>query len=157
AAPGAHAGHRCFGADTAMQAAGDPAGPAIELRGITKAFVDVVANREVSLVFRRGEIHALLGENGAGKSTLISMLSGMLQPDAGTTRVGGREVVIDSPRRALDLGIGTVYQHVTLVPSLTVLENLMLGGRWTHRLDTAATRRRLAEFAASLGITVEAD
>jgi simple sugar transport system ATP-binding protein len=140
-----------------MQAAHDSSRPAIELDGITKRFPGVVANRDVSLVFRRGEIHALLGENGAGKSTLIGMLSGMLQPDEGTIRVDGNPVVIDSPRRALGLGIGTVYQHVTLVPTLTVLENLMLGGAWSTKLDRAATRRRLAEIAATLGIVVEAD
>jgi simple sugar transport system ATP-binding protein len=140
-----------------MQAATDPSRPAIELSSITKRFPGVVANRDVSLAFRRGEIHALLGENGAGKSTLIGMLSGMLQPDAGTIKVGGATVTIDSPRRALDLGIGTVYQHVTLVPTLTVLENLMLGGAWAKPLDRVATRRRLGEIAATLGIAVEAD
>jgi len=140
-----------------MQAATDPSRPAIEFSAITKRFPGVVANRDVSLAFRRGEIHALLGENGAGKSTLIGMLSGMLQPDEGTIRVDGNPVVIDSPRRALGLGIGTVYQHVTLVPTLSVLENLMLGGAWSTPLDRGATRRRLAEIAATLGIVVEAD
>ena len=140
-----------------MQAAIDPSRPAIELSGITKRFPGVVANRDVSLTFRRGEIHALLGENGAGKSTLIGMLSGMQQPDAGSIRVGGEAVTIDSPRRALELGIGTVYQHVTLVPTLTVLENLMLGGAWSKPLDRTATRRRLAEIAATLGIVAEPD
>ena len=124
---------------------------------MTKRFPGVLANDRVSFAVARGEIHALLGENGAGKSTLIGMLSGMLQPDEGTIRVDGNPVAIDSPRRALGLGIGTVYQHVTLVPTLTVLENLMLGGAWSTPVDRGATRRRLAEIAATLGIVVEAD
>src|SRR5262245_31966463 len=110
---------------TAPRAAGRPA---ISLRGITKRFPGVVANDDVSLDFFPGEIHVLLGENGAGKSTLIGMLAGMQQPDAGEISVGGRVVQIGSPRESLSHGIGIVFQHVLLVPSLTVIENLMLGG-----------------------------
>ena len=100
---------------------------AIELRGITKRFPGVVANNDIALDVLAGEIHVLLGENGAGKSTLIGILAGLQRPDAGSICVHGRPVSIASPRESLDLGIGTVFQHMQLVPSLTVLENLMLG------------------------------
>ncbi|MEQ8966683.1 MAG: ABC transporter ATP-binding protein [Azospirillaceae bacterium] len=129
----------------------------VELRGITKRFPGVVANQDVDLTIRPGEVHALLGENGAGKSTLISMLAGLLQPDEGEIRVDGRSVVIDSPRRALQLGIGTVFQHVMLVPTLTVAENLMLGGPWWRRPDRDAVVRRFTEMAAAFGIDVDPD
>ncbi|MDX6541839.1 MAG: ral nucleoside transport system ATP-binding protein, partial [Gaiellales bacterium] len=110
--------------------------PAVELIGITKAFPGVVANDDINLAIRAGEVHCLLGENGAGKSTLMSVLSGMTQPDAGRIRVGGNDVRIDSPRSALALGVGMVYQHSTLVPALSVLENLLLGESGGVRLDT---------------------
>jgi simple sugar transport system ATP-binding protein len=126
---------------------------AIELIDITKRFPGVLANDRVSVTVRHGEVHCLLGENGAGKSTLISILSGMLRPDSGSIKMDGAEVAIRSPRDALRLGIGTVYQHSTLIPALTVLENLILGARF--RLDRVAARERLAEMAAMLGIEVD--
>ena len=95
--------------------------PAVELLGISKTFPGVRANDDISLVLRRGEVHCLLGENGAGKSTLMAILAGMQQPDSGQIRVSGEDVRIASPRTALKLGIGTVYQHSTLVGALTVL------------------------------------
>lgn len=129
--------------------------PAIELTNITKRFPGVLANDRVSVTVQHGEVHCLLGENGAGKSTLISILSGMLRPDSGTIRMDGAEVSVRSPRDALRLGIGTVYQHSTLIPALTVLENLMLGARTRLMLDREGARRRLAEMAAMLGIDVD--
>src|SRR4051812_17810171 len=87
--------------------------PAVELIGITKSFPGVLANDDISLSVRRGEVHCLLGENGAGKSTLMSILAGMVRPDEGTIRIDGRDVEISSPRRALELGIAMVYQHTT--------------------------------------------
>src|SRR5882762_8515047 len=131
--------------------------PAVELVGITKQFPGVLANDDISLTVRRGEVHCLLGENGAGKSTLISILSGMVRPDAGEIRVGGRVVRIDSPRAALELGVGTVYQHSTLVRAVTVLENLLLGETRGLRLNVEAARARLAEVAATLGVEIDAD
>ena len=131
--------------------------PIVALRGITKRFPGVVANDDVSLSVYPAEVHALLGENGAGKSTLISILSGMQRPDRGTIEVRGRAMRIASPRTALDLGIGTVYQHPTLVPTLTVLENLMLGASWRAPMNRAATRARLNEIAALLGIALPED
>ena len=130
----------------------------VELRGITKAFPGVVANDRVDLAIHAGEVHALLGENGAGKSTLISILAGMYHPDAGEIRIDGEPQVIGSPRAAIGLGIGTVYQHLTLVPTLTVLENLMLGiGSQGARLDLSQARSRFDELKGVLGVTFEAD
>jgi simple sugar transport system ATP-binding protein len=141
--------------------------PAVELVGITKAYPGVVANDGIDLVVASGEVHCLLGENGAGKSTLMSILAGMVRPDRGIVRVDGRPVDVASPRRALDLGIGMVYQHVTLVPTLTVLENLMLGGREPGTgvrgrlraltLDSRTARERLGELCDMLGVEVDAD
>ncbi len=125
--------------------------------GITKQFPGVLANDDISFAARRREVHCLLGENGAGKSTLISILSGMVRPDAGEIRVGGDVARIDSPRAALERGVGTVYQHSTLVPALTVLENLLLGESRGLRLNAEAGRKRLAEVAATLGVDVDAD
>jgi general nucleoside transport system ATP-binding protein len=128
---------------------------AVELVGISKAFPGVQANDDISLVLRRGEVHCLLGENGAGKSTLIAILAGMQQPDSGRIRVAGADVRIDSPRAALKLGIGTVYQHSTLVGALTVIENLLLGDSRAVRLDASGARRRLEELSAMLGVEME--
>ncbi len=141
--------------------AGAPAGrsseAALALHGITRRFPGVLANDRISLVFRRGEIHALLGENGAGKSTLMAIVSGMLRPDSGSIEVAGRSVRIASPSAALRLGIGTVHQHVLLVPSLTVLENLMLGNPWWRPVDRDATLRRFTELAELLSVRVPPD
>jgi len=133
----------------------DTGAPIVELVGITKSFPGVLANDDVDLTLRRSEVHCLLGENGAGKSTLIGILSGLIRPDAGTIRIEGAETAISSPRRALELGIGTVHQHSTLIPALSVLENLMLGDSRGVRLDRAAARRRLAELAAQLGVEID--
>ncbi|HEX6662060.1 MAG TPA: ABC transporter ATP-binding protein [Gaiellaceae bacterium] len=129
--------------------------PIVELVGIAKSFPGVLANDDVSLTLRGGEVHCLLGENGAGKSTLIGILSGLIRPDAGTIRIEGVETAISSPRKALMLGIGTVHQHSTLIPALSVLENLMLGDNRGVRLDRAAARRRLAELAGQLGVEID--
>jgi simple sugar transport system ATP-binding protein len=138
-----------------VNARNDTGAPIVELVGITKSFPGVLANDDVDLTLRRSEVHCLLGENGAGKSTLIGILSGLIRPDAGTVRIEGVETVISSPRRALELGIGTVHQHSTLIPALSVLENLMLGDSRGVRLDRAAARRRLAELAAELGVEID--
>ena len=89
----------------------------VVLEGVTKRFPGVVANDSVDLRIRSGEVHVLLGENGAGKSTLIGMLSGLQQPDEGRILVDGKPTPITSPRHALSLGIGTVFQHMMLVPT----------------------------------------
>ncbi len=123
----------------------------------TKRYPGTVALDAVSLEFRAGEVHVLLGENGAGKSTLVSLLAGMQLPDEGAILVGGQTVRIDSPRRSMDLGIGTVFQRVLLVPSLTVIENLMLGGSWLRRLAREPALRRFGELAELLGTHIDPD
>jgi ABC-type uncharacterized transport system ATPase subunit len=125
------------------------------LRKVTKRFPGIVALDEVSLDFRGGEIHVLLGENGAGKSTLLGLLAGMQQPDAGEIIIDGKPVLIDSPRRSMDLGIGAVFQQLLLVPSLSVIENLMLGGPWWQPLKRDAALRRFGELATALAIRID--
>ena len=113
--------------------------PIVEMRGITKRFGPVLANDRIALDLWPGEVHAVLGENGAGKTTLMNVLSGMYQPDAGTIRIAGEEVRIASPADALRRGIGTVYQHFTLVPNLSILENVILGAE--GRIPPRSRRR----------------
>jgi general nucleoside transport system ATP-binding protein len=131
--------------------------PALELRHITKRFGTLVANRAVDFDVRRGEIHALLGENGAGKSTLMNVLYGLHQPDEGEIRLNGEPVQIDSPRRAIKLGIGMVHQHFMLVPVMTVAENLVLGAE-PHKgmlLDYKAAAARVRELSERFGLAVD--
>ncbi len=90
---------------------------AVEMRGIVKRFPGVVANDHVDFDVRAGEVHALLGENGAGKSTLMNILAGLYAADAGITRVRGKSVEFHSPRDAIEVGLGMVHQHFTLVDS----------------------------------------
>src|SRR3954452_1780856 len=133
--------------------------PALELRGITKRFGPIVANEAIDFDLRRGEIHALLGENGAGKSTLMNVLYGLHQPDEGEIRLDGKPVRIESPRRAIQLGIGMVHQHFMLVPVMTVAETLVLGTE-PHRgplLDYRAAHARARELSERFGLAVEPD
>jgi simple sugar transport system ATP-binding protein len=132
----------------------EAAPPLIRLERVTKRFPGITANDAVDLSIRAGEVHVLLGENGAGKSTLVAMLSGLLQPDAGRILIDGTPTAIGSPRQALALGIGTVFQHMMLVPTLTVAENLLLGGPWWQRPRTAELGARVAGIAARLGLEV---
>ncbi|MFV2062196.1 MAG: ABC transporter ATP-binding protein [Chloroflexota bacterium] len=138
-----------------MSSTVDETVPAVELIDITKAFPGVVANDHISLKAMPGEVLCLLGENGAGKSTLMSILSGLYQPDSGHIRIDGRDVRIDSPRNGRDLGIGMVYQHLSLIPTLTVLENLMLGSNPGLILDADGAATRLEELATTLGVEVD--
>src|SRR5262249_24735960 len=112
--------------------------PRLVLRGITKRYPAVVANDNVSLEVRAGEIHALLGENGAGKSTLMKIVYGVTKPDAGTIAWEGQIVHIGSPAEARRLGIGMVFQHFSVFETLTVAENISLS------LDERITPERLA-------------
>lgn len=100
--------------------------PLVEVRGMTKRFGDFVALDDVSLTLRPGTFHAVLGENGAGKSTLVKCIMGYHRPDAGRIVLDGRDCTVDNPRHAHALGFGMVYQHFTLVPSMTALENLVV-------------------------------
>jgi general nucleoside transport system ATP-binding protein len=127
------------------QAAPQQARPLLRLTGITKQFPGVLANRDISLELRRGEILGLLGENGAGKTTLMNVVYGLYHPDEGTIEVDGQEVTIPSPQHALQLGIGMVHQHFSLVPDMTVAENVALRASGRPRLS------RLPQVAAELG------
>src|SRR5579859_2720217 len=100
---------------------------AVEMRDISKSWPGVVANDQVHLTVRKGEIHALVGENGAGKSTLMNTLYGLVHPDSGEIFINGQHVHIGGPRDAIALGIGMVHQHFMLIPPLTVAENIVLG------------------------------
>src|SRR5690242_7646475 len=129
---------------------------AVELIGITKRFPGVVANSDISLQVRRGEVHALCGENGAGKSTLMKILYGMQQPDEGTISVDGEVVHFRSPADAIKAGIGMVHQHFMLADNLTVAENILLGAEALHGIGAAA-RQRIAELEGTVGLQARPD
>ena len=130
--------------------------PALEARGIVKAFPGVVANDHVDFDLRTGEIHALLGENGAGKSTLMNILAGLYRPDAGEILLDGRPVAFGSPRDAIAAGLGMVHQHFTLVPSQTVTENVLLGlTEPRFWLRPKRSEAEIGELAARFGLRVD--
>ncbi|MGI9310171.1 MAG: ABC transporter ATP-binding protein [bacterium] len=122
---------------------------------MTKAFPGVVANREVDLDLRAGEIHALLGENGAGKSTLVKMIYGVLAADSGAMEWRGEAVAIRDPAAARRLGIAMVFQHFSLFDSLTVLENILLG--MAPRTDRVALKRGIGEISERYGLPLDAE
>ena len=130
--------------------------PLLELRGITKRFPGVVANDHVDFDLAKGEVHALLGENGAGKSTLMSILSGLYHPDEGEIRLNGKPLRIDSPRAAIDSGIGMVHQHFMLIPVMTVAENIVLGVEPSSGpfLDLEAAEERVRSLSEQFGLAV---
>lgn len=132
-------------------------GVIIRLSNITKRFPGITANDSISLEIRRGEVHCLLGENGAGKSTLISILAGLQQPDEGTIEIDGEPTVLSSPSVSISKGIGVVYQHSALIPTLTVLENLMMSDEKNFWLDRASSTGRLAELSDLLGAEIDPD
>ena len=133
------------------------ASPAVELQGITKRFGDVVANDDVDLTVERGTVHALVGENGAGKTTLMSVLYGLYDPDDGTIRVEGEPREFDSPRDAIDAGIGMIHQHFQLVDPMTVLQNVVLGHEPTDNglVDEDGARGAIEEVCATYGFDVD--
>ena len=106
----------------------------LEMKNIRKEFLGgkIVANDDITLKVKKGEIHAIVGENGAGKSTLMKILNGLYSPTSGEIFYKGEKIDIDSPTTAANLGIGMVYQHFMLVDTLTVAENMVLGfeKRW---------------------------
>ena len=129
---------------------------AVELRGITKRFPGVVANKDIELRVRRGEVHAIVGENGAGKSTLMKTLYGMHRPDEGQILLHGREVSFRSPADAIAAGIGMVHQHFMLADNLSVLENVVLGAEKAHGIGAEA-RRRIREISDSYALGLDPD
>ncbi len=132
---------------------------AIEMLHITKRFPGIIANDDITLQLRKGEIHALLGENGAGKSTLMSVLFGLYQAEEGSIKKDGKEVRIQNPNDANDLGIGMVHQHFKLVHCFTVLDNIILGVESTRNglLEKKEARRRVAALSEKYGLKVDLD
>ena len=132
---------------------------AVEMLHITKRFPGIVANDNITLQLRKGEIHALLGENGAGKSTLMSVLFGLYQPEEGEIRKDGQKVQINNPNDANALGIGMVHQHFKLVECFSVLENIILGVEDTKNgmLQTAKAREKVVALSEKYGLHVNPD
>lgn len=131
----------------------------IEMINITKEFPGIIANDNITLQVKKGEIHALLGENGAGKSTLMSVLFGLYQPEKGIIKKDGQEVKIKNPNDANDLGIGMVHQHFKLVEDFTVLENIVLGMETTKhgvlKMDDA--RKKVMELSERYNLSIDPD
>ena len=131
----------------------------IEMLHITKEFPGIIANDDITLQLRRGEIHALLGENGAGKSTLMSVLFGLYQPEKGEIRKNGQVVKINDPNDATALGIGMVHQHFKLIDVFTVLDNIILGAETTRLgfLQRREARKKVQELSDRYGLKVDLD
>ncbi len=132
---------------------------AIEMLNITKRFPGIVANDNITLQLKKGEIHALLGENGAGKSTLMSVLFGLYQPEEGEIRKDGKKVEIKDPNDANELGIGMVHQHFKLVECFSVLDNIILGVETTKGgfLKKKEAKKKVMELSEKYGLAVDPD
>ncbi|MBR5306048.1 MAG: ABC transporter ATP-binding protein, partial [Oscillospiraceae bacterium] len=134
----------------------------IEMKNITKRFPGIVANDNVTIQIKKGEIYALLGENGAGKSTLMSMLFGMYEPDEGEIYVRGKKEVISSPTYATKLNIGMVHQHFKLVSNYTIAENIIMGVEPMKKfmglapyVDIKSSNKKIAELSRQYGLDVD--
>ena len=131
---------------------------AIYVEGITKTYSNgLVANNNVTFGVLKGEVHALLGENGAGKTTLMKILSGCLSPDTGSIFVDGKKVHIDDAMKAVKLGIGMVHQHLSLIPSFTVTENVALSIPLPGRLKLDIIREKIIAVSKNLGLEIDPD
>ena len=124
---------------------------AIELRNLSKRFGKIVANDQVSMNVRCGEILSVLGENGSGKTTLMNMIAGIYFPDEGQIFVNGQEVTIRSPKDAFELGIGMIHQHFKLIDVLTAAENIVLGLPGSLRLDLREVVEKINALTAKYG------
>jgi ABC-type uncharacterized transport system ATPase subunit len=133
--------------------------PAIELKGISKAFGPVQANKDISIRVMPGTIHGIIGENGAGKSTLMSILYGFYKADKGEIFIGGKKTLIPDSQAAIAAGIGMVFQHFKLVENFTVLENIILGAEDGAMLrpSLAKARQSLTDLASEYGLDVDPD
>ena len=131
----------------------------IEMEHITKRFPGIIANDDITLQLKKGEIHALLGENGAGKSTLMSVLFGLYQPEEGVIKKNGEVVQINGPNDATKLGIGMVHQHFKLVHNFTVLENIVLGFETTKNgmLSMGEARKKVMSLSQQYGLDINPD
>ena len=133
---------------------------AVEMLHITKRFPGIIANDDITLQLKKGEIHALLGENGAGKSTLMSVLFGLYQPEEGEIHMNGKKVEIRNPNDANDLGIGMVHQHFKLVECFTVLDNIIMGVEPTDKfgfLRKQEAREKVMALSEKYGLQVDPD
>ena len=133
---------------------------AVEMLHITKRFPGIIANDDITLQLKKGEIHALLGENGAGKSTLMSVLFGLYQPEEGEIHMSGKKVEIRNPNDANDLGIGMVHQHFKLVECFTVLDNIIMGVEPTDKfgfLRKQEAREKVMALSEKYGLQVDPD
>lgn len=131
--------------------------PYVSMKNIKKVFGKVVANNNVNLAVEGGEIHALLGENGAGKSTLMNMLSGVYAPDEGTISIHGRDISFNSPKDAIEAGVGMIYQHFKLVDNMSALENIMLGQKHSLFLKKKDAIKKISDICEKYGLEVEPD
>lgn len=131
--------------------------PAIELRGITKTFGSVVANKNVSLKVNRGEILSILGENGSGKTTLMNMISGIYFPDSGEILIDGKEVVIRSPKDAFGYKIGMIHQHFKLVDVFTAAENIVLGLKDEKGFAMKEYTKKIKQISELYGFDIDPD
>src|SRR5215212_355698 len=132
--------------------------PLLRMRGICKQYPGIQALNDATLEVRAGEVHALLGENGAGKSTLMKILSGAVRRDAGEILLDGRAVNLGDPHTARTLGISTIYQELSLVPHLSVAENIFLGKaptRFPGVLDWRRMRRDATRILGGLGVSLD--
>ncbi len=126
------------------------------MKGISKSFPGVKALDAVDFKLRRGDIHALMGENGAGKSTLIKVITGVYEKDAGLISLGGKQIHFKSPKEAQSMGIGTVYQEITLCPNLTVAENMFIGRGSAPFVHWKLMNEKASQLLDSLGIPADA-
>jgi simple sugar transport system ATP-binding protein len=129
----------------------------IEMLNIRKEFPGIVANDDITLQVEQGEIHAILGENGAGKSTLMSILFGLYHADEGHIKVRGKQVSINSPNDASNLGIGMVHQHFQLVHNFTVTENIILGREGHFFLDRKTASKKIKALSEKYGLNIDPD
>ena len=131
---------------------------AVEMRNISKYFGPLRANDRVNFHVQSGEIHALVGENGAGKTTLMNVLYGLYQPDDGGIFIRGKREIINSPAKAISLGIGMVHQHFMLVPPFSVTENVILGmepAAKFGRLNLPQSESAVKHLAETYGISID--
>jgi simple sugar transport system ATP-binding protein len=151
--------HRAVAEATALSGIGGDMNYVIEMLNITKVFPGIIANDDITLQLKKGEIHALLGENGAGKSTLMSVLFGLYRPEKGEIKRDGKTVQINNPNVATRLGIGMVHQHFKLVHNFTVLENIVLGVETVKRglLQMAEAKAQVQKLSARYGLEIDPD
>ena len=131
----------------------------IQMKDIVKKFGDFTANDHINLTVHKGEVHAILGENGAGKSTMMNVLCGLYKPTSGQIFINEKEVHFNSPKDAIDIGIGMVHQHFMLIQPFTVTENIILGMEPTKGLsvDKATARKKVLELSERYGMKVDPD